>query len=257
MKLYQILESVDDTLIRKVAELTHSFMNDTNKNANVIINAALYKWPELKYSGPMFRVIYVLSEVILKSNKNADILQYIKNYKGIKEIWAFSKTIQGLNQFLPYEEDPVTQEDISVGVVVSQNGIGLDIEKFYNKFQDYIAANQEKSRQTDNYKQIIWHRLHDATEAQEVNACLNNTLRISAYILRGLKGKGQIDRYGKEQKRMFIPKSYRFRADQLQQLKQSLRYQLSGKAKTIARKNPHPKSQIAQLDVVGTYRRGF
>ena len=146
---------------------------------DALIHAALELYPELRYTGKMYRVLGIGFEDFLGFNSNTDVLNYIKNYKGYKpkHYKSFSKTVAGVEEF----DYLTTSGDIesfepSIGIIIEQVGSGLDVEVFYKKFID---------KDFKSYiKEDINPRTKSAAAVGEIIAPLDTqTIQIGMYVL--------------------------------------------------------------------------
>ena len=236
MKLSEILLEQWSTqqLFAGLADLAQSHTNV--KNINNTVNGILHVVPQSQYSGVMYRVIYVNAKDLLNCANNSEVIKMIRDHSHAhtKKYWSFAKTTKQLQRFMDHFSNDmdvvVGVDDVDVAIILQQYGSGLDIATAAQALGGDVPTDK-------------W----EAVRVGEVLSPIDQTLRPLLYIIRGISGKG-VD-YEGDGDRLYKPKTYRFRTDAFHQLRDTLSNMINGVAKSVPRKNVHPRSVVRDVNI--------
>lgn len=195
MKMFEILmESPAEEIAAVIAGLTAGSMHSITHKANFAITQAMKMWPDVVYSGPLYRVVFIPAPKFIAFKNNSQVLNYIKNYDAgqsvfdqwkpagasKREYFSWAKSAKSVGKFLnisnnyggdDYQEH--TWESIQVGVLIQHQSTGLDIKKAMK----HINKNSAK---------VGFNNLHLAAKVDEVMAPMSNTIQVRGYHVIGI-----------------------------------------------------------------------
>lgn len=233
-------DQFDEWLIKNLSRMTASQYN-ASPNDNAVVQAALRKYPDLRYEGPMFRSVKLSGQEFVRANSNSDVLKMVRNHKhGMgRGVLSWSKNVEGVTDFTPQNdqerETPFDPSQLDVAVVLQQRGNGLDCHAAYLKFKDYPSVQEDY---------MVNSHLRQAAAVREVIGPIDQTVRIGSYSIEGVgESWDDYDEDSGEEIKAYEARPVDFRADRFEDAKKAVIRAMQGKKSSQRQKLPHRQSQ--------------
>ena len=228
MKVEQIIQILNEAydeeyLLKDLNRMCQHYGRHSQKHSNITTNALLRRYPDFRYCGQMYRILYITGEVFIKFRSNKDVINHIKTHNydfNGKHVYSFCKSPTDLIDFKMYLIDdeyyaPKKLTDITVAVYIKQFGDALDVSKALKVYEE---------KEIEPYPR----GLHMAASVEEVISPLyNQTIKIIGYELNGIMDK-YVGEDGENGEALYNPAVSRFETFQFKELIHVLDQQIKG-----------------------------
>ena len=221
MKISQILneqyllEALDDkALFTRMFEITNNASQSSRKwgpQLGALANAITTRYPEIRGHGRMYRYIQVEGEDFIKCESNSDVLDMISTHalKKAQQMVSWGKDLSGVIKYAnqtdtglevsareePFRKGRTSAKYIGVGIIYEQVGEYFDYMKFFD-LVERIAPELYADTETPGYGGYVYRDRSRAqrgreylTPVTEVLATHTNTIKVGAYVAKGLGRK--------------------------------------------------------------------
>lgn len=130
-------------------------------------------------------------------------------------------------------EEPFSPDTLNVGVIVQQQGSGLDCHAVYLKFKDHPMVKADYMTNSN---------LRQAAAVREVIGVADQSMRIGGYSIEGV-GDSYEDSYGGDTEMIYEPRAVDFRANRFEDAKKAVMRSMQGRKVSARQTLPHKKSQ--------------